>query len=146
MWVFLRRAITAVGDRSFLTEILALMLAVSLVWPNAGSTRSDQPTSSKCQLIGERSLGNPLIRSQAQAFKPAPERQLFKHRGVLDDDPAVLADESEDWIEDFSSFAAAYSSAPAPGLVFMVTPVVGINAGSPPNAMSLIHALCRYRC
>jgi hypothetical protein len=146
MWAFPRRAFTAVGDRSFLTEILALLLAASLAWPNSGYARAGQVASSTPFPVIASSAGDPLFRARSQGFKPVPERHLLKFRGVLDDDPAMLSDDLEDWIEDFSGLVAAYPATPAHGSFFMANPVVGMNAGLPPTPTSPIHVLCRYQC
>jgi hypothetical protein len=146
MWAFPRRAITTVGDRSFLTEILALFLAAGLAWPGTGCTRSGQAAISSLVPVVASSVGHPLLRARSQGFKPAPERHMSKLRGVLDDDPAMLSDESEDWVEDFSGLVADYPADHAHGSFYLAVPVVGMNAGFPPTPTSQIHVLCRYQC
>jgi hypothetical protein len=146
MWAIPRRAIMAVGDRSFLTEILAVLLAASVAWPSLGYTRTCQSTSSVVVPVVASSAGHPLFRARSQGFKAVPERHPLKLRGVLDDDPAMVCDESEDWMEVFSCLVAAYPAAPAHASFFMPTPVVGMNAGFPPTPTSPIHVLCRYQC
>jgi hypothetical protein len=91
-------------------------------------------------------VGHPLIRAGSQGFKPVSERHLSKLRGILDDDPAMLPDESEDWVEDFSGLVAAYPAAAAHGSFFMAAPVVVMNAGLAPTPTSPIDVLCRYQC
>jgi hypothetical protein len=146
MWAFPRRAITAVGVRSFLTEILALLLAASMAWPNSDYTRTCQTAGSTALPAVASSAGQPLIRARSQGLKPVPERQPSKLRGALDDEPAMLPDESDDWNEDFSALVATYPAAAAHGSFFMATPVAGMNAGLAPTPTSPIDALCRYQC
>ena len=146
MWAFPRRAITTVGDRSFLTEILALFLAAGLAWPSSGCTRSGQAAISTLVPVVASSVGHPLLRARSEGLKPAPERHLSKLGGVLDDDPAMLSDESEDWVEDLSGLVTDYPAAHARASFFMTAPVVGMNAGFLRTPTSPIHVLCRYKC
>jgi hypothetical protein len=135
-----------VGDRSFLTEILALLLAASLVWPNSGAVRPEQAASCIIVPTFASFSGHSLIRARSQGFNPVSERQALKLRGILDDDPAVPSDESENWIEDFSGLIADCPVASAHGLFFIDTSAAGMNSGLPPIPTSPIHALCRYQC
>jgi hypothetical protein len=133
-----------VGDRSFLTEIVALFLAISLAWPSSGYTRVGQAPSTSVVPVVTSSEGHSLIRARSQGLETVPERHASKLRGVLDDDPAMLSDDSEDWIEDSTGLTAAYPAAPAHGSFFMVASLLGVNAGPPQTPP--IHLLCRYQC
>ena len=133
-------------DRSYFTEILALVLAASVAWPNSGFTRTGQAAISITSSVIESHLGDALFQAPNQGFKAVPERPLLKQRRVLDDDPAMLSDDSEDWIEDSNSLVAAYPAAPAHGSFFTATLAVGMNAGVPPASTAPRQMFCRYQC
>jgi hypothetical protein len=146
MWAFPRSAVTTVGDRSLLTEIVALLLAASIAWPGSGYTCARQAASATIVPVVASTVGHPLMRARNQGFKAVPERHLSKLGGVLDDDPAMLSDDSDDWIEDLPGLLAACPAAHAQGTFSMAAAVVGMNAGLPPTPRSPIHVLCRYQC
>jgi hypothetical protein len=135
-----------VVDRSYFTEILALLLAASVGWPNSGFTRTGQAAISTTSSVIESHLGAALFLAPNQGFKPVPERHLLKQRRVLDDDPAMLSDDLEDWIEDSNGLVAAYPAAPAHGSFFTATLAVGMNAGVPPASTAPRQMFCRYQC
>jgi hypothetical protein len=143
MWAFPRSAVTTVGDRSLLTEIVALLVAASIAWPGSGYTCARQAASATIVPVVASTVGHPLMRARNQGFKAVPERHLSKLGGVLDDDPAMLSD---DWIEDLTGLLAACPAAHAQGTFSMAAAVVAMNAGLPPTPRSPIHVLCRYQC
>jgi len=123
-----------------------MFLAASLVWPSSGFTGNGRSANSIAVPIIASSVGQPQIRARSQGFKPVPDRHISKLRGVLDDDPAMLADEWEDWIEDSIGLVSAYLAAPAHASFFMATTVDGMCASLPSAPTSPLHVLCRYQC
>lgn len=91
-------ATTTVGHRSLLTDLVVLSLAAALGWPDpgfGGLSIPPAPTSAGAtpMVVGAG------IRDRSHPFKPLAKRDPSTSRGVLDDDPAILIDNAEEWIE-----------------------------------------------
>jgi hypothetical protein len=74
------------------------------------------------------------------------DRQHVKRSGVLDDDQAMLPDDTEDWREDDAGLLVAYPDSPAHSSFVFAAPTLSLNALPVPVVASPIHTLCRYRC
>ena len=140
------RAITTVGDRSFLTELLVLVLAVTFAFPSSacGSTAKESTA------VSARGQTRPVSGHATNVLPqvkqpPVLDRHLSKLRGVLDDDPAIL-DDSEDWVEGPTGFAPQYPDFPAPVLLRASDQRVGTMACPPHTHARLIQLLCTYQC
>ena len=92
------RATSAVGDRSLLTELLAILLVANFVWPCAGYG-SAGISSGPMRGHAESPVARAGLGVRSRDYKPFPGRRVSTPRGVLDDDPAILYDDSDDWIE-----------------------------------------------
>jgi hypothetical protein len=134
-----------VADRSFLTEILSLLLVAALVWPCSGVTARGKASDSASARF-ESSVAHAAVKARPHGDKSVPERRFSKFRGILDNDPAILCDDSADWVEGSTGFVAAYPAAPAHGSFSVPAPVAGMIAGPSPVQAAPIQFLCRYQC
>jgi hypothetical protein len=135
-----------VGDRSFLTELLALVLAATFVCPCSayGSVGKPSPSVSGCSQ--NRWVVEGSVNVLPHATQSAPDRHASKLRGVLDDDGAILGDDSEDWLEWPAGLSPQYPASSAPGLLPVTGQIVGMLAGPSHTYAWPIHFLCSYQC
>jgi hypothetical protein len=134
-----------VGDRSLLTELLILLLAATFTWPCSGYGSPGKP-SELASVQSKSQVAHAGVGTQAGEFKPAPERHHSVRRGVLDDDPAILDDNSEDWIEGPAGFALAFTAELAHGSFPMTIPCARLIAGLAATHAAPIDFSCCYRC
>jgi hypothetical protein len=143
--VFPKLATTAVGDRPFLTELLVLSLAAALAWPGLASGAPPSPAYT-ANVLSQAALNKAGILGKSRQIKPLAERDASTPRGVLDDDPVILADSSEEWIEGSTSFTLPAGGEFISGALPVTTLDVNlIKAPAPPHA-ALIDLLCTYQC
>ena len=90
----------AVGDRSFCRRVLVVLLSALLGWPEWGSSLSTKEPGSM-RVPGGYQVGG-LKTKSPRAFNRHPGVRGHQRpvNGVLDNDPAILVEDSEDWIED----------------------------------------------
>jgi hypothetical protein len=134
-----------VRDRSFLTELLALMLAAALGWPGSGNGFPPKPpvtTGVRCHSTTIRA-GTRAVSGQ---IKPIAEHDASTPRGVLDDDPAILADNSEEWIQGSTGCGLPAVGEFASRLICAKRRMAGAIADPALSQPALIDRLCRYQC
>src|ERR1017187_1202026 len=92
------RAATIVGKCSFFSRALAVFLSAALGWPGSWyfvSTKElDSNTTQAFNRISPVGCSTPFFK-----LGPNPQRHHSPVGGVLDDDPAILDNDSEDWME-----------------------------------------------
>lgn len=137
--------ITAVADCSFLTDFLVLSLAAALCWP--GSPRCASSSAAEGTGVGRpASAIQTGIHGRSGPGKPLAKHDSAARRGVLDDDPAILADSSEDCCEGLTAFAVLAGN----GLNCRTSPLATHEADlifpSAPRPATLIDLLCSYQC
>jgi hypothetical protein len=79
-------------------------------------------------------------------MRPLAERDPSTPRGALDDDPAILDNNAEEWIQDSGGIPPRPISDLAAGMHSLTTRVAGPSAEQAPTHPALIHWLCSYRC
>jgi len=79
-------------------------------------------------------------------YKAIPGRHLSTPRAVLDDDPAILCDASEDGIEGFTALASLTTTERAHGSLTAWVPLGGLIAHLGVTHAATIDFLCRYQC
>ena len=78
--------------------------------------------------------------------RPGLDRHQGPVGGVLDDDPAMLAEDSGDWVEDRSGTAVFVLSDSAPSApIAGALPLCGCDADFL-SQFGPFHGLCRFRC
>ncbi len=140
------RASTTVADRSFLTDLLVLVLAATFVCPCSLYGSAGKPSDSTIAGREGRPDNARGMRASNHACQPAPDRHASKLRGVLDDDPAIVRDDSEDWLEGPTGFAPQYMAPPCAGFLPVIDQIVMTLAGPSRNPTWPIHFLCSYQC
>ena len=142
---YLATGTTNVADRSFLSELLALLLAATLGWPCAGYGSPDKQSETTSGR-SETAVAGARVRARCCEYKAVPVRQLTTPRGVLDDDPAILDDDSEDGIEGSSAFVPPSTAELAHGCYPVAVPSARVIGGLAATHAASIDFLCRYQC
>ncbi len=87
-----------VSDRSFLSRVLAVLLSAALGWPGSGYPGSireqDPPPVSGVSYAGMSRAQT----SRAFSRRPGLERHQGPVNRVFDDDPAMLGEDSGEWV------------------------------------------------
>ena len=133
------------GDRSFLSDLLALLLVATLVWPCSGYSSPGKP-SDLASARADVPLAHARIKAQSCEFKVSPGRHFSTPRAILDDDPAILCDDSEDGIEGSAAVVPPSTAELAYGCIAVTAPLACLIA-----RLAAIHArpidfLCSYQC
>ena len=139
------RAITTVGDRSLLTELLVLVLAATFAFPCSACGSTSKDSSAVRVRSQTRPVNGQAADGRDQVKQPLLDRHHSKLRTVLDDDPAILGD-SEDWVEGPTGFAPQNPDFPAPDPLRVTNQRVGTMACPPHTHARLIQLLCIYQC
>jgi hypothetical protein len=134
-----------VGDRSLLTELLAILLVANFTWPCSGYGSLCTP-SGPTHVYSGSSEAHSGVRVRSRDDKPFPERRVSTPRGVLDDDPAILCDDSEDWFEGCTRFVPAPMAELVHSSFVDMIPFAGFFAGRATTHTLPIDFLCSYRC
>ena len=138
-------AAPTVGDRSNLTKAFALILAATVGWPALGLPSLGRgPSSTKA--YSEIRVSAPGAPNHTLELKSVTERHRSVINGFLDDDSALVCDDTEDWVEVCASLELEYQAVPAPGPVSI--PLVPLRTISPcfSSHSAPIQCLCRYQC
>lgn len=113
------------GHRSFLTELLVLLLAAALGWP--GWTCGAPSSSSKATSVRSRAVDRQAcILGRSRQVKPVPEHDPLTRPAGLDDDPAIPADSSEEWIEGSTGLSLPASVESGCGIFATTAPYSGL--------------------
>jgi hypothetical protein len=134
-----------VGDRSFVSSFLSLLLAATLVWPCGGYGSPGKPSES----TNDRSEAPGVhVRVQGRSceFKAVAGRHISTPRAVLDDDPAILGDDSEDGIKGSSTLVPPLKAEFAYGYFAVTAPLARLMAGLAATHAAPIDFLCSYQC
>jgi hypothetical protein len=134
-----------VRDRSFLTELLVLSLAAALAWPGlaSGAPSSASPTAN---VPSKATVNKAGILGRSRQVKSLAERDPSTPRGMLDDDPAILADNSEEWIEGSISLTLPAGGEFTCGTLPVTTHEVNQIIAPSLHHAAIIDLLCTYRC
>jgi hypothetical protein len=134
-----------VGDRSFLSNLLALMLVATLAWPCGGSVAPCKPSDAAS--VGREVPGVHVpLGGQSCELSAIPGRHVSTPRAILDDDPAILCDDSEDGIEGSAAFVPQCTAELARGCIPVTAPLARSIAGVATIHAAPIDFLCSYQC
>jgi hypothetical protein len=136
----------AVGDRSFWRRVLAVILSTLLGWPGWRSSMStEEPRSTAVQ--GGSHIGVLKTKTSREFSRRAG---LVGHQhpvgGVLDDDPAILPEDSEDWIEGRAVMVMIVGSVFAPSASITGTEPLSSGKTSFLSQSGPFHGPARFRC
>jgi hypothetical protein len=134
-----------VGDRSFLSNSLALLLVATLIWPCAGYGSLGKPSEST-SVRSEAALAHAPVGARSCEFTAIPGRHFSTPRAVLDDDPAILCDDSEDGIEGSAAVVPLSTAELAYGCIAVTAPLARLIARLAAIHARTIDFLCSYQC
>jgi hypothetical protein len=135
-----------VVDRPFLTELLVVLLIATFVWPVSGYSPAAKPCTSINRPSEVLGTAQTEVSARTHACQPVPEGHPSKFRGVLDDDQAILCDDSEDLLESTAGFSLPYPAVLAFGPFRLASQTIGLTSSLSHTHTAPIHFLCSYQC
>jgi hypothetical protein len=134
-----------VGDRSFLSDLLSLLLVATLVWPCSGYGFPGKPSDVTSARAGIP-LAHARVKAQSCEFKASPGRHFSTTRAILDDDPAILCDDTEDAIKGSAALMPSTTTELAYGCFAVTAPLARLIACVASSRAAPIDFLCSYQC
>jgi hypothetical protein len=97
-------------------------------------------------IVTQTAVGKAGILGRTRQVNRLTDSDSATPRGVLDDDPAILADSSEEWIEHSTSIAIPASGEFNCGTLPVTRHQVNLIIAPAPRDATLIDLLCSYQC
>lgn len=142
----LNRATTAVGDLSPSSQLIVLLLAVTLALPGFGSDCSAKSTESRSVAVATKGVGPALSARFRQVNNAGPKTDPSRLAGALDDDQVILGDDSEGLIQGSKGWTPPFVSGLARCMIPVTMRVIGFYAIAALTDAAGIDRLCRYQC